>query len=394
MHVLSINSGSSSVKFALYPIQNNVRCSAQLSGIVNISNRTSHAQITIYQNKVVSTSSFEINTENSLSDAINFLGNYIRTHLSEYEIDAISHRVVHGGSKYKNSVLINQEILEELTLLEPLAPLHQPFNLQGIRLFQKIFPNKKQVACFDTGFHQDLSQVEFEYPLSKEVRDLGVRRYGFHGLSYRYVLGILQEKSSLSNLKGVLAHIGSGTSICAVNHGKSCATSMGFSTLDGLMMGSRSGQIDPGILLFLMENGWTHDQIKKSLYKESGLLGLSGYSSDIRELRKRNNPEDQLALKIFTLQLVRHIGAFTANLNGLNFLAFTGGIGEHDHVLRADICANLSFLNIQIDQSLNIEASLSGNPTLISSTKSAIEIWVIPTDEGYITAQDAAELLS
>jgi acetate kinase len=394
MNVLSVNSGSSSIKFALYPIQNKAKKLALLSGIVNFSNTKPYAKLTVSQNNEVSITDFEISTKNSLSECIKYISNYVKTHILESDIDAIAHRVVHGGSKYQNSILINDFILDELTQLESLAPLHQPFNLQGIRLFQEIFPNKKQFACFDTGFHQHLSQDEFEYPLSKTVRELGIRRYGYHGLSYRYILHTLNEKSTQSKRKGILAHIGNGVSMCAVNNGKSYATTMGFSTLDGLMMGSRSGQIDPGILLFLMESGWTHDQIKKSLYKESGILGLSEYSSDMKELRNRNDPKDQMAIRIFSNQLTRQIGAFTAALNGINFLAFTGGIGEHDQLLRSNICTSLSFLNAQIDSSLNKTASLSNEPTLISTVKSQFEIWVVPTDEGYIAASDAAELLS
>jgi acetate kinase len=308
-------------------------------------------------------------------------------------IEAIAHRVVHGGKDYCDSVLVNDEVLARLAQLNSLAPLHQPNNLQGIRAFQKAFPALPQVACFDTAFHATLAEVDYSFALPQSLADQGVRRYGFHGLSYQYVMGVVQERSAQANGRVLMAHLGNGASLCAAQGGRSCATTMGFSALDGLMMGTRSGTLDPGVLLYLMEQGWDHARLQTLLYKQSGLLGVSGISADMRRLRGDGSAAAQQAIDLFTHRVVRESGAMVACMGGLDVLAFSGGIGEHDTVLRAQVCERLSWLGVAIDPVLNTQA-VGSEVMAIHSADSRVQVWVVPTDEGLVAAKEAAGLIT
>jgi acetate kinase len=300
--------------------------------------------------------------------------------------------VVHGGRDFSASVRVTEDVLARLAKLNSLAPLHQPHNLQGIRAFQKAFPALPQVACFDTAFHAHLSALHFTFALPQALTQEGVRRYGFHGLSYQYIMGVLQASSPRASGRVLMAHLGNGASLCAAQQGVSCATSMGFSALDGLMMGTRSGTLDAGVLLYLLEQGWSHDRLQALLYKQSGLLGVSGISADMRRLRADGSPAAQFAVDLFTHRVVRESGAMVACLQGLDVLAFSGGIGEHDVRLRADVCQRLGWLGIQLDPTAN-QGATGDSVCAIHAPGSTVEVWVVPTDEGRVAAREALNVL-
>ncbi len=395
MSILSVNAGSSSLKFALYPvIASSAKVDeAEMTG--NIEGLEPSGNPTI---------SWEIKGQQKTKDAVVVakgsepfdaallaLKNLLATHFSHIALQAIAHRVVHGGSLYSASVRVTPEVLAQLATLNALAPLHQPHNLAGIHAFSETFPHLPQIACFDTAFHRTLSPLETTFAIDKKLTQSGVRRFGFHGLSYQYVSQILQEVSPRSSGRTVMAHLGNGASLCATVAHQSCATTMGFSALDGLMMGSRSGALDPGVLLYLMEQGWSHDAIQKMLYKQSGLLGVSGESADMRTLRASHSQAADFAIDLFTHRVVREIGALTACVGGLDVLAFTGGIGEHDAILRQKVAIGLRYLSVSVDAALNMAAT-GDSVQSIYEGESAVEVWVIPTDEGRVAAQEALAL--
>jgi acetate kinase len=304
------------------------------------------------------------------------------------QVQAIAHRVVHGGAFYSSSVRVTPEVMAQLATLNALAPLHQPHNLAGISAFAESFPDVPQVACFDTAFHRTLSSLETTFAIDKNLTAQGVRRYGFHGLSYQYVSQVLKREVPRSAGRTVMAHLGNGASVCATTDHQSRATTMGFSALDGLMMGTRSGALDPGVLLYLMEQGWGHDQIQKLLYKQSGLLGVSGESADMRTLRASSSDAALFATELFSHRVVREVGALSACIGGLDVLVFTGGIGEHDAVLRQQVGESLAYLGVQVNAARNAKAT-GDRVASIHADNSAIEVWVVPTDEGRVAAQDA-----
>jgi acetate kinase len=267
--------------------------------------------------------------------------------------------------------------------------------LAGIGAFADSFPDVPQVACFDTAFHRTLSPLETTFAIDKKLTEQGVRRYGFHGLSYQYVSQVLKREVPRASGRVVMAHLGNGASVCATTDYQSRATTMGFSALDGLMMGTRSGALDPGVLLYLMEQGWSHDQIQKLLYKQSGLLGVSGESADMRTLRASSaagSHAARFATDLFAHRVVREVGALSACIGGLDVLAFTGGIGEHDAVLRQQVGDALAYLGVQVDATRNAKAT-GDQVVSIQADNSAIEVWVVPTDEGRVAAQDALAFL-
>lgn len=395
MSILSVNAGSSSLKFALYPVTaSSAKVSeAEMTGSIEGLEPSGRPSI-----------SWEIKGQQKTTDvvvvpkgaepfdaALLALKNLLATHFSHIALQAIAHRVVHGGSLYSASVRVTPEVLAQLATLNALAPLHQPHNLAGIRAFAESFPQLAQIACFDTAFHRTLSPLETTFAIDKKLTQSGVRRFGFHGLSYQFVSQVLQDVSPRSTGRTVMAHLGNGASLCATKKHQSCATTMGFSALDGLMMGSRSGALDPGVLLYLMEQGWSHDDIQKMLYKQSGLLGVSGESADMRTLRASHSQAADFAIDLFTHRVVREIGALTACIGGLDVLAFTGGIGEHDGILRQKVAIGLGYLGVSVDVALNM-AARGDAVRAIHEDDSKVEVWVIPTDEGRVAAQEALAL--
>jgi len=394
MSILSVNAGSSSLKFALYPIQGQAIGEAEVTGNIEGLEPSGEPCISFAakgQAKTV-TEVAVLPDQDVFDAALSALDMLLMSHFSHMQVQAVAHRVVHGGQFFKASVRVTPEVLAQLATLNALAPLHQPHNLAGVRAFAASFPDVPQVACFDTAFHRTLSPLETTFAIDRQLTAQGVRRYGFHGLSYQYVSQVLQGVSLRSSGRTLMAHLGNGASLCATRAHESCATTMGFSALDGLMMGTRSGALDPGVLLYLMEQGWTHDAIQKLLYKQSGLLGVSGESADMRTLRASCSDTAKFATDLFAHRVVREAGALTACLGGLDVLAFTGGIGEHDAVLRQNVAQALAYLGVSVDAVAN-QAAKGDAVCAIHTAGSAVEVWVVPTDEGRVAAQDALALL-
>ena len=395
MSILSVNAGSSSLKFALYPlIDSSTKIGeAEMTGNIEGLEPSGNPSISWRVKGQEKTTAAVVVPKNSepFDAALLALHNLLTTQFSHIALQAIAHRVVHGGTRYLASVRVTPEVLTHLAELNALAPLHQPHNLAGIHAFSQTFPHLPQIACFDTAFHRTLSPLETTFAIDKKLTQSGVRRFGFHGLSYQFLSQVLEDVSPKSAGRTVMAHLGNGASLCATVEHQSCATTMGFSALDGLMMGSRSGALDPGVLLYLMEQGWSHDAIQKMLYKQSGLLGVSGESADMRTLRASHSQPADFAIDLFTHRVVREIGALTACIGGLDVLAFTGGIGEHDAKLRQKVGIALSYLGVSVDVASNI-AARGDRPQSIHDDQSNVEVWVIPTDEGRIAAQEALAL--
>ncbi len=394
MSILAVNAGSSSLKFALYPVQAHSVSEAEMTGCIEGLEPAGQPRIAWCmqgQTKVCATVQVAAGTE-AFDAALVTLKQLLATQFAHVTLQAVAHRVVHGGALYQAAVRVTPEVLTQLATLNSLAPLHQPHNLAGVRAFTESFPQVAQVACFDTAFHRSLSPLETTFAIDRQLTASGVRRFGFHGLSYQFVSQVLQDVSPRSVGRTVMAHLGNGASVCATTDHQSRATTMGFSALDGLMMGSRSGALDPGVLLYLMEQGWGHDAIQKLLYKQSGLLGVSGESADMRTLRVSGSPTAQLAIDLFTHRVVREVGALTACVGGLDVLAFTGGIGEHDTVLRQQVCEALHYLGVSIDAARN-QAAVGDAVRAIHAEGSNIEVWVVPTDEGRVAAQQALALV-
>ncbi len=368
--LLAVNTGSSSLKYGCYPVRDGQVQPACLTGIVEGLERD----------------------EAEFEAALLRLVTQLQTH-PELQVRAIVHRVVHGGERYRKAVIADDAVLAALVHFNPLAPLHQPHNLAGIRRLRALWPDIPQIACFDTAFHATLPESESHFALPESFFHQGIRRYGFHGLSYRHVCDALQEASARAQGRCVLAHLGNGASLCAVREGQSHASTMGFTALDGLMMGTRCGAIDPGVRLYLLRQGWTLGRLESLLYRQSGLLGVSGLSADLRVLRASTDPAAQRAIALFTARVVREAGAMAALLGGVELMAFTGGIGEHDARLRADVAERLGHLGMRLDPARNEQARGQG-VMAIHAADSAVEVWVVPADEGHSAAREAWQLLS
>jgi acetate kinase len=391
--VLAVNAGSSSLKFALYPQDGSSVGAAHLSGNIDGLEPGGSPMIRVTDDAGQSCNPLGARRGDSFERALLALDAVLASHSGDIRISAIAHRIVHGGDRLADSVVLDGTMLDYLATLAPLAPLHQPHNLAGVHAFRRNFPHLPQVGCFDTAFHSTLPEKEQLFALPKTLRTSGIRRYGFHGLSYRYVNDRLREHSTRAGGRVVIAHLGNGASACALKGGESLATTMGFSALDGLMMGTRSGAVDPGVLLHLLRQGWDLEQLEQMLYRESGLRGVSGISADMRTLHASDDPAAILAVDIFIHRVVRECGALTACLGGLDAIAFTGGIGEHDAVLRQRVGEALDYLGVRIDAEAN-RVAVGTAVQAIHAAGSAVEVWVVPTDEGRVAAADAARLLS
>lgn len=320
--------------------------------------------------------------------------------ISSYdEIDAVGHRVVHGAEKFSKSVLITDEVLQQVKECYDLAPLHNPANVTGIEAVEEILPGVPQVGVFDTAFHQTMPAKSYMYALPyRFYKEDGVRRYGFHGTSHRYVsarvceiLGVDIEKQRI-----ITCHIGNGGSITAVFHGKSIDTSMGLTPTEGLMMGTRVGDVDPGALTFLMKkHNLTVDQLQTIINKESGVLGVSEISSDMREIEAAVNAGDErakLALDMYEQRIIKYIGAYAAEMGGVDIIVFTGGVGENQTGLRANVCAPLGFMGVTLDKDINVKTR--GTETVISTPESKVTVVVVPTDEELMIARDTEKIVN
>lgn len=314
------------------------------------------------------------------------------------EIDAVGHRVVHGGEIFNESVVITDEVLKQIEDLSDMAPLHQPANVSGIRACQKLMPNTPQVAVFDTAFHQTMPPVAYMFGVKyEEYKDYGIRKYGFHGTSHKYVSGVAAQllKKDIKDTKIITCHLGNGSSITAVDAGKSVDTSMGFTPLDGVLMGTRTGSIDPAVVPVLMQKkGLDAAGVDKYMNKECGVLGVSGVSSDFRDLEDaaaKGNERAQLALDMFCYQVKRYIGAYAAAMGGVDAIVFTAGVGENDIHTRQQVCAGLEFLGVKLDADRN---NVRGKVTEISAADSKVKVFLIPTNEELAIAQDTLRLCS
>ncbi len=391
MAILAVNAGSSSLKFSLHPLNDGDIGPAALTGVIEGLEPQGVPRMRWSDGAGRHERALPAGDGEPFARALAAL----RAWLQESGLpapQAVAHRVVHGGAEFSASVFVDEAVLERLQRFNSLAPLHQPHNLAGVRAFMEAFAGVPQLACFDTAYHADAPALHQAFALPYTLTVQGVRRYGFHGLSYQYIIGELLARSERARGRTLMAHLGNGASLCAAIDGHSIASTMGFSALDGLMMGSRCGALDPGVLLYLMEQGWSHAQIERLLYKDSGLLGVSGVSADMRTLRADGSADAQRAIALFTHRVVRESGALVACLQGLDLLAFSGGIGEHDAALRGDVCVALGWLGVRIDAAAN--AAADGNATVaIHAPDSAVEVWVVPTDEGRVAAREAAALL-
>lgn len=398
--MLAVNIGSSSLKFTLYSVHHEGRVIdvAHVVGLIEGLQgglKGGSSQLTLILKEKGGTQRLTVTCqpgESPLDAALAKLRIEVNRVLNGHELLAVAHRIVHGGNLYRSSVQLTPEVIQDLSQLNPLAPLHQPYSLAGAQAMMRAFDQTPQFACFDTAFHQTLLPLETHFGLPELYFEQGIRRYGFHGLSYAYVAGRLMSLSKATQGRLLMAHLGNGASLCAAVNGRSVATTMGFTALDGLLMGTRSGSIDPGLLLYWLQQGWSPEKISDLLYKKSGLLGVSGVSADMRTLHESKSPQAAFAIDLFVHRIVREAGALIAVMGGINAIAFTGGVGEHDADVRHRVCDALSYLGVYIEPSLNINAR-GDRIAAIHSDDSPIEVWVVPTDEGRIAAEEALKLL-
>lgn len=396
MKILVLNCGSSSVKFKLFDMDKKIVLTQ--GGIEKLGMKDSFLKMTLPNGEKKVFNDFMLDHHVAIALILKILVSKEYGAIKSLdEIDAVGHRVVHGGENFNKSVIITKEVIDGVKACIDMAPLHNPANLEGIYTISKILPKVPQVAVFDTAFHQTMPEYAYMYGIPYELyQKYKVRRYGFHGTSHRYVskhvcefLGVEQEGKRI-----ITCHIGNGGSITAIKDGKSIDTSMGFTPLEGLLMGTRSGNVDPGALDFLVEKEQlTSVSLSNLLNKKSGVLGVSGVSSDMRDLdaaAKDGNHRAELALKMYAYRILKYIGAYTAVLGGLDILVFTGGVGENQIEIRAKICSGLKYLGIEIDDNRN---QLRGQDAIISSDSSRVTVAVIPTDEEFMIAIDTMELV-
>jgi acetate kinase len=322
--------------------------------------------------------------------ALDALATWLRSRYGGARVVGVGHRVVHGGAKFTGPTVLTPQILEELRQLVPLAPLHQPYNLAAIEAVSERLPDVPQVACFDTSFHRGASAVAELIPLPGEITQAGVQRYGFHGLSYEYIASVLPEVApEIATGRVIVAHLGSGASMCALRDGKSVDHTLGFTALDGLCMGTRPGALDPGVVLYLFQNlGLSAKEVETILYKKSGLLGISGIGNDMRDLLGSGEPRARLAVDYFVYRAAKEIGALAAVLGGVDGLVFTAGIGENSAEIRSRICEASAWLGIELDP----EANAKSGPR-ISRQASHVSAWRIATNEELMIARHTGVLL-
>lgn len=385
--LLVINAGSSSLKFALYRAGEADRLEVAFRGLIEKIGSGSLMRVTLAPNAADC-----IDTAIDAADhdaAMQALLNWLQPRLEGHELVAAGHRVVHGGMAYAVPVRVDGSVLQALEKLAPLDPLHQPHNLAGIRALMRAQPSLPQVVCFDTAFHQTMPELAQRFALPRELTESGVRRYGFHGLSYEYIAGVLPDYlGEAAGDRVIVAHLGNGASLCAMKGRKSVETTMSFTPLDGLPMGTRCGDIDPAIPLYLMrERGMDLAAVSDLLHRRSGLLGMSGLSADMRELLASPDPNAAEAVAHVVYRISLAIGSLAVALGGLDAIVFTAGIGEHAAPVRAQVCERLAWLGLELDA----EANAAHGPR-ISTCGSTVSAWVIPTDEEIVIARHARAL--
>jgi acetate kinase len=386
--ILVLNAGSSSIKFCAFDAGAPgpaLLLRGQLEGLYTEPRfkATNAAGDSTDEHK------WEPGTQLGHEGAVAFLGEYLRSHGAGHRLAAVGHRVVHGGLAFSEATLVTPQVIEQLATLVPLAPLHQPHNLEPIRILAERRPEVPQVACFDTAFHRSQPDAAQAFALPQEISARGVRRYGFHGLSYEYIAGALPAVAPQAAAgRTVVAHLGNGSSMCAIQGGRSMASTMGFTAVDGLPMGTRSGSLDPGVILYLMDEMKMDTRaVEDLIYKRSGLLGVSGVSSDMRALLASEDPHARFAVELFIYRIGRELGSLAASMQGLDALVFTAGIGEHAPLVRERVCRQAAWLGLVLDQAAN-EA---GGPC-ISTVASRVSAWVIPTNEELMIARHTLEV--
>ena len=387
MSLVTLNAGSSSLKFAVFSHDGRER---RFTGHVDgVGQKEAHLTLDYPGGeRLERTLRRGGSHEGALEAALEMLAE-----VTGEAVQAVGHRIVHGGSAFTGPCAITPEVETALERLIPLAPLHQPHNLAAVNTARQAFPDAMQVACFDTAFHSQHDFSADAFALPRRFFDAGVKRYGFHGLSYAYLNQALRELAGATPKRAVLAHLGSGASLCAVRDGVSVDTTMGFSALDGLPMATRCGQIDPGVLLYLMTSeGLSAEELADLLYRESGLKGLSGTTGDMRAVTSAGTPEAEQAFAYFIARCQREIGGLTAMMEGVDALVFSAGIGENSPGVRAQICAGLGWLGVELDHEANAKAG--GAPVKISAPASRVSVWMIPTDEEAVIARETAAVLA
>lgn len=386
---LVVNAGSSSLKFSVFQRPElsgwRIDVSGQVSGIGTSPRLAAHEA----DGEEIVDKPLDAGVSDPKA-AINVLANFLREHYRGVPVLGVAHRVVHGGPRHSQPCIVTPEVMDELRALIPLAPLHQPYNIAAIEATSARYPGMRQVACFDTGFHSTQPTLARLVPLPKVIRDAGVQRYGFHGLSYEYIASVLPEVApEIAEGRVIVAHLGSGASLCAMKGRKSVDSTLGFTALDGLCMGTRPGSVDPGVVLHLFQTlGLSAKEVETILYKKSGLLGISGISNDMRALEASSDPRAGLAIDYFVYQAAKHVGALAAVLGGVDALVFTAGIGEHSAAIRRRICEASAWLGVALDEAAN-----EGHGPRISAAGSRVSAWVIPTNEELMIARHTGPLL-
>jgi acetate kinase len=393
--LLVINAGSSSIKFALYGFALDKVASTKahylLSGkIVDISQCPKLYALDANGSDLTNDDLNVFNNDTTHEDLIQWLLEWINSHAQGYTIKGVGHRVVHGGRDFLTATKLTVSVVDRLKELIPLAPLHQPHNLAAIEAIFNWAPELPQVACFDTSFHYTQSPLAQLFALPREYTDKGIIRYGFHGLSYQYIASCLPEYlGRLSEGRVIVAHLGNGASMCALNQRQSVATTMGFTALDGLMMGQRCGSLDAGVVIHLLRHyKMSIEEVDHLLNNKSGLLGVSGISNNMQVLQQSDDPNAKQAIDLFCYRAARELASLVSTLNGLDAIVFTAGIGENSAQVRAQICAQLAWLGVTLDLSANRE-----NKSVISQVDSNIKVLVIPTNEEIVIAEATQQLL-
>jgi len=384
-----LNAGSSSVKFSLFVARGDeleLHVRGQIEGI----NSAPHFIAKRRNGAATTEKSWPEGTDLGHDDALDHVLAFLRTELAGDRLVGVGHRVVHGGPDYTQPVVVDATVAAALEKLIPLAPLHQPHNVAPIRRLLERAPQVPQVACFDTAFHRTNPELAQRFALPEGFYEAGVRRYGFHGLSYEYIASVLaQFDDRIASGRTVVLHLGNGASMCAMEAGRSVASTMGFTALDGLMMGTRSGSLDPGVILYLMDHrGMDTRAVENLLYHQSGLLGVSGLSSDMRTLLASSDPRARLAIDLYCYRIRRELGSLAAALGGLDAIVFTGGIGENSVIIRERVCRDAAWLGVELDPAANA----AGGPRISTATARA-SAWSIPTNEELMIARHTRRLL-
>ena len=389
-YVLILNAGSSSLKFCVYrPPRNgnlDMVVRGQIEGIGGaavLSAKDSDGK-TLVDKKPFAQIKDAV-------DALDTLAGWLRTQFKEARLVGVGHRVVHGGTSYFLPTIVTEDVLNKLRQLIPLAPLHQPYNIAAIDAVSNRLPGVPQVACFDTGFHRGHDSIVDLVPLPENIRNQGVQKYGFHGLSYEYINSIIPEVApEIKGGRTIVAHLGSGASLCAIANGKSVDTTMGFTAVDGLCMGTRPGALDPGVVLYMFQSlGLSVSEVENILYKRSGLIGISGKSNDMRDLLEQEGGKESQAVDYFVYRAAKEIGALTAVLKGLDALVFTAGIGENSPIIRQRICDASAWLGIELHE----QANKANKKNRISTLGSKVGVFVIPTNEELMIARHLSKAL-